>query len=183
MSQAKSQLPMTARVLIGVVLAIFTVNIGATLLTLTGMAGGRESPVSAWKGRAAPELVVSTTEGHSVRLLDLKGRRVVVDFWATWCPPCVQEIPHLQKLSEELADENVTLIGVSSEDVATIREFAKSHQVSYPIGRPVELASPFSDVTLLPTTVFIDEDGVIESVLLGYHSYDELREHAIGSVD
>ena len=183
MSQTKSQLPMTVKVLIGVVLVIFTVNIGATLLTLTGMAGGQESPVSAWKGRAAPELVVSTTEGHSVRLLDLKGRRVVVDFWATWCPPCVQEIPHLQKLSEELAGENVTVIGVSSEDAATIREFAKSHQVSYPLGRSVELASPFSDVTLLPTTVFIDEDGVIESVLLGYHSYDELRKHAIGPVD
>jgi peroxiredoxin len=95
----------------------------------------------------------------------------------------VKEIPHLQKLSEEFTDEQVIVIGVSSEDAATVLAFAKSHRISYPIGLPVELAPPFSDVALLPTTVFIDEDGVIESVLQGYHSYDELHEHAIGPVD
>ena len=120
---------------------------------------------------------------RSVRLQDLKGRRVIVDFWATWCPPCVKEVPHLQQLSEEFSDDELIVIGVSNEDVATVRTFANSHGISYPLGQPVNLATPFSDVTVLPTTVFIDRDGVIERILHGYHSYDELREHAIKTVD
>jgi thiol-disulfide isomerase/thioredoxin len=183
MSRTAPQLPIVAKVLIGVVLAAFAVELGGIFLSQTGMLGGQENPVSEWQGRPAPELVVSTIEGRSVRLQDLKGRRVIVDFWATWCPPCVKEVPHLQQLSEEFSDDELIVIGVSNEDVATVRTFANSHGISYPLGQPVNLATPFSDVTVLPTTVFIDRDGMIESVLHGYHSYDELREHAIKTVD
>ena len=72
MSRTAPQLPIVAKVLIGVVLAAFAVQFGAIFLTLTGMLGGQESPVSEWQGRPAPELVVSTIEGRSVRLQDLK---------------------------------------------------------------------------------------------------------------
>ena len=183
MSRTAPQLPIVAKVLIGVVLAAFAVQFGGIFLSLTGMLGGQENPVSEWQGRPAPELVVSTIEGRSVRLQDLKGRRVIVDFWATWCPPCVKEVPHLQQLSEEFSDDELIVIGVSNEDAATVRAFANSHGISYPLGQPVNLPTPFSDVTVLPTTVFIDRDGMIESVLHGYHSYDELREHAIETLD
>ncbi len=183
MSRMKPQLPIVAKVLIGVVLAAFAVNLGGMFLTQTGMLGVQESPLSEWKGRAAPELIVSTIDGHSVRLLDLRGRRVIVDFWATWCPPCIKEIPHLQNLSEEFTDDDLLVIGVSDEDAATVRAFASSHRITYPLGEPVKSAPPFSDITAVPTTFFIDRNGMIESVLEGYHSYDELREHAIGTVD
>ena len=183
MTKHTPRLPILAKVLIGIVLVALPIPFLATVWALLGMDANRGGNALEWQGQAAPELVVSTIDGRSLRLSDLKGQRVIVDFWATWCPPCVREIPHFQQLSEEFDDDELIVIGVSTEDAATVRAFATSHQITYPLGNPVQIEPPFTDINAVPTTIFIDHRGFIETVLQGYHSYNDLRSRAIGPVD
>lgn len=143
------------------------------------MMSGMEMPeFENWEGVAAPDLTLTTLSGEQLSLQDLRGKRVIVDIWATWCPPCRDEIPHFQKLADEHPDDLV-VIGVSNEDEKTLREFVEEEKVTYAIVSAQDLPSPFSDVVALPTTFFIDRNGIFQTVLEGYHDFDSLREHAL----
>jgi len=132
-----------------------------------------------WQGEAAPDFTMTTLDGEKIKLSELKGRRVVVDFWATWCPPCVAEIPHFIQLRSEVSTNELVIIGVSSEDADTLKGFVKKQKINYPIASAEDLPSPFSDVQGIPTTFFIDRDGVIQDVAVGYHELKELKSHAL----
>jgi len=134
-----------------------------------------------WEGVQAPDLVVQTIDGQEIRLSQLQGRRVVLDFWATWCPPCVKEIPHFSRLHRETSRDQLVILGISDEDEDTLRKFVKKHQVPYPVGRAVELPSPYKDISAIPTTFFIDRKGIIQEVLVGYHDFNALRERALAA--
>lgn len=133
--------------------------------------------LASWEGVVAPDLVIKTVDGEELRLDDLRGRRVVLNFWATWCGPCVKEIPHLIQLADETPSRELLIIGISDEDTSTVRAFINGHGVNYPMGQAVEddLASPYNDVRAIPTTFFIDRNGVIQTVLQGYQDLDTLR--------
>jgi len=100
-------------------------------------------------------------KGKPVSLSDYRGKWVIVNYWATWCPPCLEEIPELVSLHEENTDKLVVL-GVSYEEVNSdyLREFVESHMMSYPVMRmdpiPVTRLGP---VTGLPTTYIISPEG------------------------
>lgn len=135
----------------------------------------------AWQGVAAPDITITTLDGSTIKLSDLKGKRVVLDFWATWCPPCVKEIPHFIKLRSEVSTNELVIIGLSEEERSVLEPFIKKRGINYPIASTKDLPSPYSDVTGIPTTFFIDRKGIIQSVLVGYHDFEDLREYAIAS--
>jgi peroxiredoxin len=151
------------------------------------IAAAREAGASAaadmqqWEGVLAPEIEVTTLEGEKIKLSELRGKRVVVDFWATWCPPCVKEIPHFIQLYNETSREELALVGISKEDAETLNPFIKKHGVNYPIASAQELAEPYSEVRSIPTTFFIDRKGVIQSIAVGYHDFAAIKERALAA--
>lgn len=127
-----------------------------------------------WEGVRAPDMTLRTLDGQEITLSDLKGKRVIVDLWATWCPPCVQEIPHFIQLAENIPEDELVIIGVSDEDSDTLNPFIEKKGINYAIVSQIDLPSPYDDVTSIPTTFFIDRNGVIQNIFVGYHDYDSL---------
>jgi thiol-disulfide isomerase/thioredoxin len=141
--------------------------------------GESESEFVDWIGEKLPEFTVISLDGTRFNSRDLRGRRVVLDFWATWCPPCKREIPHFVQLSEEHSRDQLLIIGISSEDEETLTAFVEENGVNYPIVSTDALPPPFDAILSIPTTFFIDRDGLIQNVLVGYHDYNHLKRFAL----
>ena len=135
-------------------------------------------------GKAAPEMTLKTIDGNEIMLSDLKGKRVMLDFWATWCGPCKREIPHLVKLRETTSADELVIIGISNEPADKIRSFGQRKKINYPLVSmnydAKLLPEPFCEITSIPTVFVIDANGLIENVLNGYHPLEELKENALG---
>lgn len=128
------------------------------------------SPGRAEVGDSAEEFSLQDLSGRTVRLSDYKGKVVVVDFWATWCPPCRQEIPGFVKLHRQYRDRGVEFVGISFDRAAApVRQFASTYGVTYPIvlGTP-EVAMAYGGVDAIPTTFVIDREGRITAKHTGF---------------
>jgi peroxiredoxin len=134
-----------------------------------------------WIGAEAPDITVTTLDGNAITLSQLKGKRVVLDFWATWCGPCVSEIPHLERLYSESSNDGLVIIGISKEAESTIRSFADKKGVHYPIASSDDLPSPYKDIRAIPTKFFIDTKGIVQSVSVGSLGFDQLKEKALAT--
>ena len=100
------------------------------------------------------------TTGKIHKLEDYKGRWVLVNFWATWCPPCLKEIPDLIALHEQRKDLIVIGIAMDVDDPKVVMDFVKSMSITYPIVLgDRKIASQLDDVSLLPSTYFFDPEG------------------------
>lgn len=137
----------------------------------------------AWEGVRAPDLSVTTLDGQTIRLSELRGKRVVLDFWATWCPPCVKEIPHYIELVKDPEAKDVIVIGISSENASKLNTFVNEHGVNYAIASASDemLPEPYRSIRSIPTTFFIDRNGVIQTVFEGYRDYEDLRAAALAA--
>lgn len=102
-------------------------------------------------------------------LTDLHGRVVLLNLWATWCPPCRKEMPELDRLQTDLDDQGLTVVHVSVEDVDTLQSWLAKNPMSTRHGRAERM--PIS-VPALPTSVVIDRDGIVRDILLGGKSYE-----------
>lgn len=108
---------------------------------------------------AAPDVTYATLDGGAVGPADHRGEVVVLNVWATWCPPCVVETPGFVDLQREFAGD-VQFLGISQDDdPEAVRAFAERHEIPYPllVGRPLAGAAPPTEV--LPTTFVIDRRG------------------------
>jgi peroxiredoxin len=113
--------------------------------------------------RAAPDLTLTDLEGKTVSLSDYKGQVVLVNNWATWCPPCLAEIPELQAYYDVHADEGFVLIGIEAgEPVSEVAAFVQSHGLTYPIWPDpnTRAVNAFQNGSL-PSSYVIDRDGII----------------------
>lgn len=123
------------------------------------------------EGFPAPDFTLDTLDGKKVTLSELRGKVVVVNFWATWCLPCREETPALEKSYEQYKDSDAVILGINLTDQDSISEvdsFVQEFGLTYPIlldrdGRVGYLYQ----VKGLPTTFFINREGVIRTVLVG----------------
>ncbi|WP_092993189.1 TlpA disulfide reductase family protein [Thiohalomonas denitrificans] len=118
----------------------------------------------------APDVTVTTLDGEPLRLADLRGRPVLWTFWATTCPSCVEEIPHLAKLHRELGKQGLAVVGVamSYDPPDQVREMVSGRDIPYTIALDDgSAARAFGDVKLTPTTFLINPEGRIVQQKLG----------------
>lgn len=118
--------------------------------------------ISATDNTAETDYVLRDYKGVEHWLSDYRGKWVVMNFWATWCPPCLHEMPELAKFHAAHKDKHAVVWGVDFEDIAidTLEKFLKKVSVNYPIlGIGQEPYTPFGTVRVLPTTFFIGPDG------------------------
>jgi len=179
MTSSEPKLPTGIKILIGIVILLFGLPFliiipGMIFATREGAKSNASDELSTWEGQSAPDLEITTIDGATLKLSEFHGRAVILDYWATWCGPCIREIPHLQKLADELL-QDLVVIGVSSEKMAVLQKFANGKSIRYHIGTATNSPSPYADIRVIPTTLFIDRNGTIRKVLRGYHDYPSLK--------
>ena len=111
------------------------------------------------------DFTLKDMNGREVRLSDFKGRPLVINFWATWCAPCKHEIPSFVELVEKYKDQNLTILGISTDDSAEdLRKFAAEFKMNYPVlvglGHD-ELIEAYEAELMIPVTWFVKRDGTV----------------------
>jgi peroxiredoxin len=135
------------------------------------------SSYAEWIDVEAPDFTVTDLDGNEVILSQLKGKRVILSFWATWCPPCKKEIPNLNRLRNVYDSNDLIILGISSESEETVKAFSEKRKINYTLAIEKDLPSPYSDVDSIPTTFFIDRRGIIRDILEGYNDFKHLDNH------
>ena len=121
------------------------------------------------ESEVAPDFEVELFDGETLRLSDLNGKVVVLNFWASWCPPCRWEMPFFETMWQEYRDRDVVFVGIAMSDtLESARGFAEEAGVTYPIALDTtnEIVRAY-EILSLPTTFFIGKDGFIERRLAG----------------
>jgi peroxiredoxin len=139
--------------------------------------GGR--PVPPKVGNVAWDFTLSTLEREGIKLSDLRGKKVMLNFWATWCGPCRLEIPAMVKLYEEMRGQDFEILAINlREDRQKVQSFADELNMTFPVllDQSGKVSQAYY-VRGIPTTVFIDEEGIIQIVHVGTLSDKILRDY------
>jgi len=117
----------------------------------------------------APQIELTTVDGNHWKLSDLRGRVVLLNFWASWCGPCREEIPELNELQHDLDKKGLSVVGVSWDDSAdAVREFEREIPQKYQVVLGGEIVqSRFKSIGSLPTTLIIDREGRVRNTIIG----------------
>ncbi len=119
----------------------------------------------------APDFMAQTLDGETVRLSDFKGKVVLINFWATWCPPCVRETPRLVRVAEMYRDQGLVVLGVNTtyqDDPARVRQFVSEQKIGYPVLLDADGAIGAKyPARLMPTTYLLDREGKIVHTKVG----------------
>ena len=136
-------------------------------------------------GSTLPDFALKDLQGHEISSDSLRGKVVLIDFWATWCGPCKKEMPGYQKLLERYGSRGFAVVGFKFDTMADTEDpvqFAKKMGVSYPLAvAPDELKEKFGGIEGLPTTMLYDRGGILRKKVIGFE-YTEAFESAINSI-
>lgn len=147
----------------------------ATLALLsTGAAGVTPESAPRWK--------LKDLDGNVVTSESLAGKVVVIDFWATWCPPCREEIPGYIKMQKEHGDAGLVIVGISldAKGPGAVKAFAEKNGINYTVVMGDEsVADAFGGVEAIPTTFVIGRDGRIAYKKVGYEAHDEFEKRVV----
>lgn len=156
-----------------VILYLLTLIAGASWIVLsantTTAAMGKISAPQA--GFAAPDFTLKTLEGEEYTLSELKGNAVLVNLWATWCPPCRAEMPAIEKMYQEYKDQGFVVLAVDmtyQDDPTNVVPFTQEHGLTFPIllDETANVASAYQ-LRSLPSSYFINRAGIIQEVVIG----------------
>ena len=133
-------------------------------------------------GNVAPDFELQTLDGKNLKLSDLRGKAVLLNFWATYCGPCKIEMPWFVELQKQYGPQGFQIVGVSMDDSSTstedIAKFAKDMGINYPILLGKEsVAQSYGGVSVLPTTFFLDRDGKVIAREFGLQSRSVFVDH------
>lgn len=127
------------------------------------------------RGQPAPLFTLQDLDGNQVSLAELRGKPVVINFWATWCGPCRMEVPYLEHLSKKYKDRGLVVLGVNNEsNHQVVREFART-QISYTVLLDGHLPFLDYDVRGIPCTYYIGKDGIIRDRDVGFNGEVEME--------
>lgn len=145
--------------------------LGAALASLAGVAAA-----AVGTDKRAPDFTLRTLDGPNLRLQEQRGRVVMLNFWATWCGPCRQEMPHLNRLYEKYRGAGFTLLGLNiDEDARNAAGLASKLGLRFPVLLDSDKkVSRMYDLGTMPSTVLIDRDGRVRFIHLGYQDGYEL---------
>ena len=148
------------------------------VLLLAGCSAGPEPPggenpttpvEDAQVGNLAPDFQLQSLDGQTISLGDLRGKPVLINFWATWCPPCRSEMPYIQEIYEEWTDKGLLVLAINiGESASTVEDFMQSNSLSFTVllDTKQDIAQRYN-ITGIPTTFFIDKDGIIQDKVIG----------------
>ncbi len=147
------------------VLVVAAVSVAQAAPPRAGHFTGASQPSLVQQGSVAPEINGQRVSGTDpVRLEDLQGRVVVLDFWATWCGPCRMISPVLERLHQQHHAAGLTVVGLSDESAATVRRHAGAHPVGYTLAGNARNTHRAYSVRALPTLFVIDRSGKVRHV-------------------
>jgi peroxiredoxin len=124
-------------------------------------------------GRAAPNFLLQTPDGGEVRLSDLRGKPVLVNFWASWCTPCRKEMPEIVRAYDARKDEGLIVVAIDlQENDGQVREFASEYGMSFPVvidrtGQVAEAWRIGGPIEGIPSSYFIDVEGIVRARVFG----------------
>ncbi len=133
------------------------------------------------KGQLAPDFSLTDLKGNPVTLSDFKGKKVMVNFWATWCPPCRVEMPHMQKFYEDYKSKDFVIVGVNmtttEENPDNVKAFVEDQRLTFSIvlDQEGDVLQTYQ-VVAYPTTYVLDSNGVIREKFQGAINYDIMKD-------
>ena len=153
----------------------FTIFITTFFFTSSIYASGKQTLPELAKPFPAPDFNLKGEDGKHYRLSEYRGKVVVMNFWATWCPPCREEMPSMERLWEKVKDKNIVLLGINvGEDADTIFEFTGNYPVSFPL--PMDIDGKVIEsypVRGLPTTYIVNPQGMVTHRVIGSREWDD----------
>lgn len=136
-------------------------------------------PVDPTIGNLAPEFTLTTLDGQTVSLAELRGKPVVLNYWVTWCVPCREEMPSIEAIQNEYIDQGLVVLsvnGTKQDSLGDVKELVQELGISFPVLLD-EKESVYNSyrVLFMPTSFFIDSRGVIQDIVLGSTSEEGFR--------
>ncbi|MFD1397110.1 thiol-disulfide oxidoreductase ResA [Kroppenstedtia eburnea] len=133
------------------------------------------------EGMEAPDFQLQTLDGKEMKLSELRGRAVLLNFWATWCEPCRDEMPAIQKVYEKHRDKGLVVVGVNiAESQLTVKGFVRQLDLSFPIllDKERKVVDQYR-IEPIPTSLFIDKDGKVVRIVKGQMDDVQMETYAL----
>ncbi|GIO04202.1 hypothetical protein J31TS6_02300 [Brevibacillus reuszeri] len=150
-------------------------------------AGQGNKTVGIEKGNLAPDFELQALHGGQMKLSELRGKKVIVNLWATWCPPCRAEMPDMQSFYEENKEKGVVILGVNLTSTETnpeaVSSFVEAYGITFPILMDVDkqVSNVYKAISI-PTSFIIDSKGVIQNKFIGPMN-QEMMENMLSAIE
>ena len=129
-----------------------------------------------WYGKPAPDFTLANLAGKEHKLSDYRGKNVLLVFWATWCRPCLWEIPGLIELRKTVGEDKLAILAISNEELDLVKKFVAEAKINYTVlTDPGALPGPYNTINSIPCSFFINPEGKIKLATSGLISFGEIK--------